>query len=88
MRPKEVIAEFRNTNKKTLLLVALSGGLMVILKLRAYQLGQVIVIAPLCSLTIILNVIVGFLFLKEKDNLLRKIVAGMLILISIILINH
>ncbi len=88
IRPKEVIAEFRNTNKKTLLLVALSGGLMVILKLRAYQLGQVIVIAPLCSLTIILNVIVGFLFLKEKDNMLRKIVAGMLILISIILINH
>ena len=83
----DLTTEFKNINKKVLLLVTLSGGLMVILKLTAYQLGQVIVIAPLCSLTIILNVIVGFIFLKEKDNILKKILAGLLILISIILIN-
>lgn len=54
---------------------------------RAYQLGNVTVIAPLCALTVILNVIVGYLFLNEKDNLLRKIISAIIIIISIILIK-
>lgn len=60
---------------------------MIISQLRAYQLGNVTVIAPLCALTVILNVIVGYLFLNEKDNLLRKIISEILIIISIILIK-
>lgn len=38
-------------------------------------------------LTVILNVIVGYLFLNERDNLLRKIISAILIIISIILIK-
>lgn len=60
---------------------------MRISQLRVYQLGNVTVIAPLCALTVILNVIVGYLFLNEKDNLLRKIISEILIIISIILIK-
>ena len=60
---------------------------MIVVQLRAYQLGNVTVIASLCALTVMLNVIVGYLFLKERDNLLRKIISAILIIISIILIR-
>ncbi len=84
---KELKQELSMIDKKALILVSLSGALMVILKLRAYQLGEVIVIAPLCSLTIILNVFIGYFILGEKNNLLKKILAGILITISVILIK-
>ena len=83
----EIKNEFNNGNKKSILITALSWGIMIVVQLRAYQLGNVTVVAPLCALTVILNVIVGSLFLKEKDNLLRKIIAAILIIISIILIK-
>lgn len=60
---------------------------MIVVQLRAYQLGSVTIIAPLCALTVMLNVIVGYLFLKERDNLIRKIISAILIIISIILIK-
>ncbi len=74
-------------NKKAIILTALSWGVMIVVQLRAYQLGNITVVAPLCALTVMLNVIVGYLFLKERDNLLRKIISAILIIISIILIK-
>jgi len=84
---KNIKDELKNGNKKFMIITGLSWALMMILKLRAYQLGQVIVIAPLCSLTAILNVVVGYCLLKEKDNMWRKIIAGILIIISVFLIK-
>lgn len=83
----EVKNELVNGNKKAIIITALSWGIMIVSQLRAYQLQNVTIVAPLCALTVILNVIVGYLFLKEKDNLLRKIVAAILIIISVILIK-
>lgn len=83
----EIKEEFVKGNKKAILITALSWGIMIVAQLRAYQLGNVTVIAPLCALTVILNVIVGYLFLNEKDNLLRKIISAIIIMISIILIK-
>lgn len=87
IKPSEIKNEFINGNKKSILITALSWGTMIVVQLRAYQLGNVTVVAPLCALTVILNVIVGYLFLKERDNLLRKIIAAILIIISISLIK-
>lgn len=87
IKPSEIKNELVNGNKKAIVITALSWGIMIITQLRAYQLGNVTVIAPLCALTVILNVIVGYLFLNEKDNLLRKIISAILIMISIILIK-
>lgn len=83
----EIKNEFVNGNKKAILITAVSWGIMIISQLRAYQLGNVTVIAPLCALTVMTNVIVGYLFLNEKDNLLRKIISAILIIISILLIK-
>ena len=84
IKPSEIKNEFINGNKKSILITALSWGTMIVVQLRAYQLGNVTVVAPLCALTVILNVIVGYLFLKERDNLLRKIIAAIFISISLI----
>ncbi len=87
IKPSEIKDELVGGNKKAIFITAISWGVMIISQLRAYQLGNVTVIAPLCALTVILNVIVGYLFLNEKDNLLKKIISAILIIISIILIK-
>ena len=87
IKPSEIKNELVNGNKKAILITALSWGVMIVVQLRSYQLGNVTVVAPLCALTVILNVIVGYIFLKERDNLIRKIISAILIIISIILIK-
>lgn len=87
IKPKEIINEFKNGNKLAIFLTAISWSYMILFQLKAYQLGNVSIVAPLCSLTVILNVIVGYFFLKERSNLTKKIVAAILIIIGIILIK-
>ncbi len=83
----EVKEELKIANKKILLITGITWSLSIIAQLRAYQLQKVSIVAPICSLSVILNVIVGYLFLKERDNLPRKIIAAILIVISILLIK-
>lgn len=86
-KPSEIKNEWMKGNKKAIAITASTWAIAIIAQLRAYQLGNVTIIAPLCALTVILSVIVGYLFLKEKDNLIKKIIAAILIIISIILIK-
>lgn len=87
IKPKEIINEFKVGNKSAILLTAITWSYMILAQLIAYQLGNVSIVAPLCALTVILNVIVGYIFLKEKDNLVRKIISAFLIILGIILIK-
>ncbi len=87
IKPSEIKDEFVNGNKKAILITAITWPIAIITQLRAYQLGNVTIVAPLCALSVMLNVLVGYLFLKEKDNLWRKIISAILIIISIILIK-
>lgn len=80
-------AEFSKENRLPILITAITWSFCIVAQLRAYQLGNVSVVAPLCSLVVIINVIVGYFCLKEKDNLLRKIIAAILIILGIILIK-
>lgn len=83
----EIKEEFINGNKKAIIITSVCWGTAILAQLRAYQLGDVTTIAPLCALTVILNVIVGYLFQNERDNMLRKIISAILIIISVILIK-
>lgn len=83
----EIKEEFINGNKKAIIITSACWGTAILAQLRAYQLGDVTTIAPLCALTVILNVIVGYLFQNERDNMLRKIISAILIIISVILIK-
>lgn len=84
---KDIKEEYKNGNKKALWITSITWSLSIVSQLRAYQLGEVSVVAPLCALSVILNVLVGFFFLKEKENLLKKIIAAILIILGIILIK-
>lgn len=84
---KEIKDEFISANKLHIFATAISWGISILCQLRAYQLGKVTVVAPLCAVSVLLNVIAGYIFLKERGNMLRKIFAGALIIVSVILIN-
>lgn len=84
---KTIKNEIKKSNKTYILITGISSAFMLILKLLAFRQGEISIIAPLCSLTVILNVIVGYLFQKERKNLLKKLSAAALIIIGIILIK-
>lgn len=84
---KTIKNELNNSNKILILITGISSSFMLILKLLAFRQGEISLIAPLCSLTIILNVIVGYLFQKERKNLIKKLSAAVLIIIGIVLIK-
>lgn len=84
---KEVKEELVRGNKKMMTIVAIVWGLMLVTQLRAYQFGTVTTVAPLLALTVILNVIAGYVFLKERGNLWKKIFAAILIIVSVFLVK-
>lgn len=83
----QIIKEYKNSNKLIIFITGISWAIMMITKLISYKLGSVMMVATLTSLTVILNIIFGYLINKEKDNLLKKILASILIIIGIILIK-
>jgi len=83
----EIKAEFVDGDKKAIITTALSWGITIVTLLKAYQLGDVTVIAPLSAISVTLNVIAGYVFLKERNNLSKKIIAAILIIISVLLIS-
>ena len=87
VKPKDIKNEFFDGNRKAIITTGVTWGLSIFLNLRAYQLGNVTIVAPLSALTVMLNVIVGYLFLKERDSLFKKIIAAIMIIISIVLIK-
>lgn len=83
----DITNEFKNGNKKSIFITSITWALSILTQLRAYQLGSASIVAPLCSLSVILNVIVGYFLLKEEENLSRKILAACLVILGIILIK-
>lgn len=88
IRFSEIKSEFKNGDKKAIWITGICWSLMIVVQLRAYQIGNVSIVAAISALTVMTNVIVGYVFLKERDNLLRKIIAGILIVLSIVLIKR
>lgn len=87
VKPSDIKEELLTGNKISIIITGITWGTSIICQLRAYQLENVTIVAPLCALSVMLNVIVGYLFLNERDNLLKKVVSAILIIISIILIK-
>ena len=79
--------EFKNGNQKAILITGIIWPLSIVAQLRAYQLGSVSIVAPLCALTVILNVIAGYIFQKEREAIPKKVIAAILIILGIILIK-
>lgn len=84
---KELKEEFNLYDKKRFLLSAFSWCVMLISSVRAYQLGSVSVVAPLLTLTAIINTIYEFIFNKDKSEFIKKLIIGIIIINGVLLIK-
>ena len=84
---KELKSEFKRYNKIDFLISAFTWCLMLISSVRAYQIGNVSVVAPLLTLTAILNTLYEYFISKNRKKVVQKIIAAILIIIGVILIK-
>jgi len=78
---KEIISQY----SKNYLITGLTLGLLVFFLLRAYQFGQVTVVTSLAAVSILINILVAYIFLKERDYKARKIIAACITILGIFL---
>ena len=83
----DIIKEYRRSDKRFYLLTSFCWGMNYLVLLIAYSMSEVSIVAPLSSLVIFSNIAVGYVWLKEKDNLLKKITAAILAVVGIVLIS-
>lgn len=60
---------------------------MLISSVKAYEYGDISVVAPLLALTTILNAIYEYIIDKDRKDLMYKLFISILIIIGIILIK-
>lgn len=84
---KELKCEFNYYDKKYFLLASFCWCLMLIASVRSYQLGNVTLIAPLLTLTSILNTMYEYFVCKNKSKFIQKVIASILIIIGVIIIK-
>jgi uncharacterized membrane protein len=77
--------EYNTKRKKYFYITGLFWGLTILFTLKAYQLGEVTTLAPIFASSVIANVVVAYFFHKEKDNIIKKIVASLIVLIGVYL---
>jgi drug/metabolite transporter (DMT)-like permease len=87
VKVSNVLDEYRKGDKKSIFLVSGSWGIMIVTMLRAYQFGNVTTIAPLASISTIINVFVAYFYLKEKESIFKNILAAIIVVLGIILIK-
>lgn len=84
---KDLKNEFNLYNKKKFLLVSFSWCIMLISSVKAYEYGDVSVVAPLLTLTIIFNTIYEYFIDKDKKTFYYKLLISLLTILGVILIK-
>ena len=87
VRISDVVKEFKNANKINYFITGFCWGVHYLVLLIAYSINEVSLVAPLASLAVFSNVIVGYFFFNEKDQILKKIIAAILAISGIVLIS-
>lgn len=83
IKVRDILNELNNGSKKYYLLTGIFWSLAIIFTLRAFQLGQITTLTPIMGTSVLLNVLVASVFLGEKDHLLKKIIASIIILLGV-----
>ena len=84
---KDLKKEFNLYNKKLFIFSALMWCLMLISSVKAYELGNVVIVASFLALTSILNSIVELIFNKDRKTFYKKLLIGILIVIGVVLVK-
>lgn len=85
MSVQRVFHEFEIGNKRYYLIAGIAWTLTTFFLLRAYQFGATTIIAPLAATSVLLNVLVAYVFLGERRDQLKKILSAVLVIIGILL---
>lgn len=83
--PREILNQYSDKDGKYYLITGFSWGLLILFMLRAYQFGQVTVVASLAATSVLLNVLVAYIFFKEHDYKIKKIIAACLTVLGVCL---
>lgn len=81
----EIIGEYKRPGRINYIITGISWGLLSFFYLRAFQFGAVTTIVPIQASAVLLNVLVAYIFLKERDHKWRKIISAVLVILGIIL---
>lgn len=84
---KDLINEFKIYDKKRFLLVGFSWCVMLISSVKAYEYGSISVVAPLLTLTSILNSFYEYFLDKNEKDLIYKLIISAIIMAGVILIK-
>ena len=60
---------------------------MLISSVKAYQLGDVALVAPLFALTSIINAVLEFFMNHNRNRFVQKLIAALLIIIGVVLVK-
>lgn len=85
---KDLKQEFKLYDKKKFMIVSFSWAMMLISSVKAYEYGNISIVAPLLTLSMITNSIYEYFIDKDKKSLKRKLIISLLIVLGIILIKR
>ncbi len=80
--------EFILYDKMKFMLVSFSWAMMLISSVKAYEYGNISIVAPLLTLSMVTNSIYEFFIDKDKKSLKRKLLISLLIVVGVILIKN
>ena len=83
----DIRKEFKRANKKFFFITGFCWGVAYLTLLVAYSMAEVSLVSPLASLTVFTNVIAGYIWLNERKNLPKKIIAAALAILGIVFIS-
>jgi uncharacterized membrane protein len=84
---KRIADEYQHANIKTYIIAGCAWAATIFFALRALQLGDFTTVVPLQALSVILNVLVAYVFLKERNQIVRKLLAASIVIGGIILLT-
>ncbi len=73
-------------NKKYYFLTGFFFAMAGIFHLLALRTGPMSVVAPLTMIVVLINTIFGYIFLKERNDLIKRIVASILVVVGVFLL--
>lgn len=84
---KDLKEEFERYDKKKFVISSLMWFLMLLSSVKAYELGNILMVASFLSLTSILNSVVEFVIKKDIKFFWKNILLGILIVVGVILVK-
>jgi drug/metabolite transporter (DMT)-like permease len=85
--PKRMTTEYRQSNKKAYIIAGIAWAATIFFALRGLQLGEVTTVVPLQALAVVINVLVAYVFLKERAEIVKKVGVAAIIIGGVLLLT-